>query len=81
MKRYDLVIMDCRMPIMDGFEATRAIRSSNQKYKDVVIIAMTADAAKEEEVACREAGMNDFITKPIAFSKLRKIAASYLKKL
>lgn len=75
---YDLVLMDCRMPEMDGFEATRAIRSSGKDYKNVKIIAMTADAAKEEESACREAGMNDFITKPIAFIKLRKMVLSFL---
>lgn len=77
---YDLVLMDCRMPEMDGFEASRTIRASNKNYKDILIVAMTADAAKEEETACREAGMNDFITKPIAFLKLRKMVLSYLQK-
>lgn len=77
---YDLVLMDCRMPEMDGFQAARAIRASSKAYKDILIVAMTADAAKEEEVACREAGMNDFITKPIAFLKLRKMVLGYLQK-
>lgn len=76
---YDLIFMDCRMPELDGFQTTKAIRASGKKFKDITIIAMTADAAKEEEMACREAGMNDFITKPIAFLKLRKMVLTYLK--
>jgi PAS domain S-box len=63
---YDLIFMDIHMPIMDGYEATRKIRSSaNDKAKKVPIIAMTANAFKEDVERCIACGMNDHISKPI----------------
>ena len=59
---YDLILMDLRMPVMDGLEATRKIRESD---KDIPIIAMTADAFQEDAQRCLEAGMNAHLTKPI----------------
>jgi CheY-like chemotaxis protein len=59
---YDLILMDMQMPVMDGLSATRAIRQFNQQ---VPIIAMTANAFREDAEACLEAGMNAHITKPI----------------
>jgi signal transduction histidine kinase/ActR/RegA family two-component response regulator len=63
----DLVLMDCEMPGLDGYEATRAIRaaSSTARNPRVPIIALTANAMPEEEAKCRDAGMNDFLTKPV----------------
>jgi signal transduction histidine kinase/CheY-like chemotaxis protein len=78
---YDLVLMDCRMPEMDGYEATRAIRNSESAYKNIPIIAMTADATQTEEANCKNAGMNGFISKPIELKKLRKIVSSYIEKI
>lgn len=61
-KAYDLVLMDVKMPVMDGMEATRIIRAT---HPDLPILALTANAVSEELALCLEAGMNDCITKPI----------------
>lgn len=63
-QRYDLVLMDCRMPVMDGFEATRAIRQTHAPDQ-LPIVAMTANAMPEDQVHCLRAGMNSVITKPL----------------
>lgn len=65
---YDLVLMDCQMPEMDGFEASRKIREyeyKNPQIKPVVIIALTARAQESDRVKCLEAGMNDYLKKPV----------------
>lgn len=66
-KKYGLVLMDLQMPVMDGFKATEAIRNSGQDFlnRDVPIIAMTANATKEDWQECIKAGMNDYIPKPV----------------
>ena len=68
-KKYDVVLMDLQMPVMDGFEATRIIRA--QPGFDTPIIALTARAFKEDEAQCRAIGMNDFLTKPVQMNALR----------
>jgi CheY-like chemotaxis protein len=62
---YDLILMDIQMPELDGFETTRIIRKSNKLYSQIPIIAMTANAMKGDEDKCFDAGMNDYISKPI----------------
>jgi len=65
---FDVILMDVQMPEMDGLEATRMIR--RQKMAQPVIIAMTASSMAEDKIACTEAGMNYFVSKPISFSEL-----------
>ncbi|NRD73379.1 response regulator [Shewanella sp. VB17] len=69
---YSLVLMDCQMPEMDGYEATRQIRAgkAGSENKDIPIIAMTANAMIGDKEKCLEAGMNDYLTKPIDPDKL-----------
>jgi PAS domain S-box-containing protein len=71
-KRFDIVLMDIQMPEMDGLEATRRIRASG-KYPDLPIIAMTAHAFEEEKLRCQQAGMNDFLSKPIDPSVMQQV--------
>ena len=64
---YDLVLMDCQMPEMDGYETTRAIRGNNSSVRNpsITIVAMTANTMKGDREKCLEAGMNDYVAKPI----------------
>jgi signal transduction histidine kinase/CheY-like chemotaxis protein len=69
---YDLILMDMQMPRMDGLEATRLIRARGGKLATVPIVAMTANAFGSDQAACLEAGMNDFVAKPIDAEKLHE---------
>jgi len=64
-QEFDIILMDVQMPIMDGYEATRQIRSLSPYFEKVPILALTAHAGTSVRDACRKAGMNDVITKPI----------------
>jgi CheY-like chemotaxis protein len=63
--RYDLVLMDCHMPGMDGYEASRAIRRQAAPLCRVPIVALTANAMEGDEARCREAGMDGYVAKPV----------------
>ncbi|HEX3020045.1 MAG TPA: ATP-binding protein, partial [Chitinispirillaceae bacterium] len=78
---YDLVLMDCQMPEMDGFEATRAIRSGSSGVINpgVKIVAMTANAFNEDRQECIMAGMDDYIAKPVKKEILQEIINKYLQ--
>ena len=69
---YDAVLMDCQMPELDGFDASRQIRHNERGGRHVPIIAMTADAGSTERERCLAAGMDDYISKPV---KLHVVAA------
>jgi CheY-like chemotaxis protein len=77
--KYSLIIMDVNMPVMDGYEATQAIRAlSLQQAKDICIIAMTANASNEDVKKCLQAGMNDHIEKPVSMDALNELLKKYL---
>ena len=78
--QYDLVLMDCQMPVMDGYEATRRLRDPEAKVLDnnLPVIAMTANAMQGDRERCIEAGMNDHIAKPVDPSRLRRILQQWL---
>lgn len=74
--KYDLVLMDLDMPIMDGYESTKCIRS---KLKDdVTIIALTADSTNNAKRKCKEVGMNDYFTKPLTTQTLKNMIAKWI---
>jgi signal transduction histidine kinase/DNA-binding response OmpR family regulator len=76
---YDLVLMDCQMPEMDGFDATRAIRGLAAAEHHVPIVAMTANAVQGDRERCLECGMNDYISKPVAKAQLERVLSRYGK--
>jgi PAS domain S-box-containing protein len=72
-RRFDLILMDCQMPIMDGFEASARIRSlDDPDMRDIPIIAMTANAMAGDRERCLAAGMDDYISKPISTTYLKE---------
>jgi PAS domain S-box-containing protein len=76
---YDVVLMDMQMPVMDGIEATRVIRS-DPRFKDLPIVAMTANALVSDREMCLEAGMNDHIAKPIDPDQLFGVLLRWIKR-
>ncbi len=76
-KNYKMILMDVQMPEMDGFEATKRIRALGPKYEQLPIIAMTAYAMAGDRERCLEAGMNDYVSKPLNVEELFKVIEKY----
>lgn len=78
---FDMVFMDCQMPVLDGFMATQKLRDRERTQDPeahIPIIALTADALAESEIRCREAGMDGFLTKPVMRKELESVLATWL---
>ena len=78
-KPFHLVLMDVQMPVLDGYEATKAIRKDEDRFvNEVLIIAMTASAIRGDREKCLEAGMNDYLAKPVRQNVLKTMVDEYL---
>ena len=78
-QKYDMVLMDVQMPVMDGLQATQAIRAL-PGWGDIPILAMTANAFEDDKQACLAAGMNDFVAKPVDPDLLFVVMLRWLEK-
>lgn len=80
---YDVIFMDCQMPVLDGFQTTEQIRQGGAggRYKDVAIVALTANALVEDKQKCLDAGMSDYLVKPIDEDKLFEVLSKWQNQL
>ena len=77
--RYDLILMDCQMPVLDGYEATREIRALEAGKRHIPIVALTAHAMKDDDAKCMAAGMDQHLTKPLDRERLQACLDQYLE--
>ena len=77
-KSFDGILMDCHMPVMDGYEATQKIRAKEQ-FKDLPIIALTANVMLADREKALAVGMNDIVEKPIVLDQLLKVLSQWIK--
>lgn len=75
---YDVILMDCQMPVMDGFKATEEIRKAQRGGRPSTIIAMTANASREDRQKCIDIGMDDYIAKPVKTETLQRVLNKYM---
>ena len=78
-KPYDLVLMDCQMPLMDGFKATQLIREMDMEKSHIPIVALTANALPGDKEKCLEMGMSDYMSKPISLNGLEQVLKNHLE--
>jgi CheY-like chemotaxis protein len=77
-RRYDLVLMDCQMPNLDGYQATRRIRELEAGTRHTPIVALTAGARDSDRADCRAAGMDDYLSKPFTAEQIQAMVERYL---
>jgi len=75
---YGLILMDCQMPLLNGFEATRQIRELSAHYRTVPVIALTANEVDGIDRKCRQAGMDEILSKPMQLLELRQLLARWI---
>ena len=78
-EEYDLVLMDCNMPVLDGYETTRRMRA-DPRWQQIPVIALTANALQEDRQRCEQAGMNDYLAKPFKREDLQVLLEKWLKR-
>ena len=76
--QYDLIFMDIQMPVLDGYQATQAIRAKEKEGEHITIIALTANAMSGDREKCMEAGMDDYVPKPIETTTIEAMLSKYL---
>jgi PAS domain S-box-containing protein len=78
---YDIILMDCLMPVLDGYETTKALRLQEGENRHTIVIALTANAMKGEREKCLEVGMDDYISKPVAMEQLAEMLKVWAQRL
>ncbi|OHT01407.1 ATPase [Tritrichomonas foetus] len=76
-EQFDLVFMDCQMPVLDGIEATKIIRATDKPYSSIPIVALTASAVEGDEQTCRNAGMDAYLAKPVRIQQITNIIQQF----
>lgn len=77
-KNYDMILMDCRMPIMDGYQATKMFRSRELPGSHTPIVAMTANTQKDDKQNCLDAGMDDYLSKPLSIESIKSMLIKWV---
>jgi len=75
---YDLVLMDCKMPVLDGYEATRRLRQMESEGAHTIVIGVTANAMDGDREQCLEAGMDDYLSKPFRLQEITDLIQKWL---